>query len=118
MSNLYEILKSTNLKNLELAFIDGLSEIHAIVKKVILRAFWIYNLLKELTYLESVKTFCSEVLEKFDLGNFSAEQEGIKLNPIELSQFIDFIKRNKLQMESFIIGTSQCKFCCTSRCVA
>ncbi|EEF45121.1 uncharacterized protein LOC8259119 [Ricinus communis] len=36
-----------------------------------------------------------------------AEQEGIKLNPIELSQFIDFIKRNKLQMESFIIGTSQ-----------
>ncbi|KAG8638057.1 uncharacterized protein LOC110602680 isoform X2 [Manihot esculenta] len=36
-----------------------------------------------------------------------AEQEGIKVNPIELSQFIDFIKHNKLQTESFIIGPNQ-----------
>lgn len=39
----------------------------------------------------------------------SAEQEGIKVNPIELSQFVDFIKHNKLQTESFIIGSNQCK---------
>lgn len=36
-----------------------------------------------------------------------AEQEGIKANPIELSQFVDFIKRNKFQTESFIIGANQ-----------
>ncbi|WCJ31613.1 Profilin family protein [Euphorbia peplus] len=36
-----------------------------------------------------------------------AEQEGMKVNPIEVSHFIDFIKRNKLQTESFTIGSSQ-----------
>ncbi|CAB4309410.1 unnamed protein product [Prunus armeniaca] len=36
-----------------------------------------------------------------------AEEEGIKVNPIELSQFIDFIKCDKLQTESFIIGPNQ-----------
>lgn len=39
----------------------------------------------------------------------SAEEEGIKVNPIELSQFVDFIKCDKLQTESFVIGTNQCK---------
>ncbi|KAK4557330.1 hypothetical protein RGQ29_007192 [Quercus rubra] len=37
----------------------------------------------------------------------SAKQEGIKVNPIELSQFVDFIKRDKLQTETFIIGPNQ-----------
>ncbi|XP_022736901.1 uncharacterized protein LOC111289827 [Durio zibethinus] len=36
-----------------------------------------------------------------------AEQEGIKISPIELSEFISFIKRNKLQKESFVIGHNQ-----------
>ncbi|KAI4327919.1 hypothetical protein L6164_020328 [Bauhinia variegata] len=36
-----------------------------------------------------------------------AEQEGIKADPIELSHFVDFIKRNNLQTESFIIGPNQ-----------
>ncbi|XWS62299.1 hypothetical protein CRYUN_Cryun07bG0198500 [Craigia yunnanensis] len=36
-----------------------------------------------------------------------AEQEGIKISPIELSQFVSFIKRNKLQTESFVIGHNQ-----------
>ncbi|XP_043807235.1 uncharacterized protein LOC110602680 isoform X3 [Manihot esculenta] len=54
-----------------------------------------------------LSNFCSEVMENYDLGAFSAEQEGIKVNPIELSQFIDFIKHNKLQTESFIIGPNQ-----------
>ncbi|KAM3686600.1 hypothetical protein ACJW31_10G014200 [Castanea mollissima] len=36
-----------------------------------------------------------------------AKQEGIKVNPIELSQFVDFIKRDKLQTETFIIGPNQ-----------
>ncbi|KAK9277011.1 hypothetical protein L1049_006550 [Liquidambar formosana] len=36
-----------------------------------------------------------------------SEQEGIKAKPIELSQFVDFIKRDKLQSESFFIGPSQ-----------
>ncbi|KAI8547163.1 hypothetical protein RHMOL_Rhmol07G0173600 [Rhododendron molle] len=36
-----------------------------------------------------------------------AEQEGIKADPVELSQFIDFFKRNKLQSESFFVGTNQ-----------
>ncbi|XP_044466725.1 uncharacterized protein LOC123196702 [Mangifera indica] len=36
-----------------------------------------------------------------------AEQEGLKVNPIELSQFVDFVKQNKLQTHSFIIGPNQ-----------
>ncbi|KAL3498101.1 hypothetical protein ACH5RR_040833 [Cinchona calisaya] len=36
-----------------------------------------------------------------------AEQEGIRADPMELSQFISFIKRNKLQNESFFIGQNQ-----------
>ncbi|XAR50289.1 hypothetical protein NMG60_11004575 [Bertholletia excelsa] len=36
-----------------------------------------------------------------------AEQEGIKANPIELNQFLDFVKRNKLQSESFFIGSNE-----------
>ncbi|KAJ8774117.1 hypothetical protein K2173_009548 [Erythroxylum novogranatense] len=36
-----------------------------------------------------------------------AEQEGIKASPTELRQFIDFVKRNKLQAESFIIGANE-----------
>ncbi|KAG6399469.1 hypothetical protein SASPL_140950 [Salvia splendens] len=36
-----------------------------------------------------------------------AEQEGIKADPIEMSQFIGFVKRNKLQMETFFIGPNQ-----------
>ncbi|KAJ0111083.1 hypothetical protein Patl1_02656 [Pistacia atlantica] len=36
-----------------------------------------------------------------------AEQEGLKVNPIELSQFLDFIKQNKLRTHSFIIGPNQ-----------
>lgn len=43
----------------------------------------------------------------------SAEQEGIKANPIELNHFVDYIKRNKLQTESFIIGPNQCKLSCS-----
>lgn len=36
-----------------------------------------------------------------------AEQEGIKADPIEISQFINFVRRNKLQTESFFIGPNQ-----------
>ncbi|KAH6774337.1 Profilin family protein [Perilla frutescens var. hirtella] len=36
-----------------------------------------------------------------------AEQEGIKADPTEISQFISFVKRNKLQTESFFIGPNQ-----------
>ncbi|CAA0838833.1 Profilin family protein [Striga hermonthica] len=36
-----------------------------------------------------------------------AEQEGIKTDPIEISQFVSFVKRNKLQMGSFFIGRNQ-----------
>ncbi|CAL0311314.1 unnamed protein product [Lupinus luteus] len=36
-----------------------------------------------------------------------AEQEGIKANPIELNHFVDFIKRNKLHTDTFIIGSNQ-----------
>ncbi|KAH7843131.1 hypothetical protein Vadar_012973 [Vaccinium darrowii] len=36
-----------------------------------------------------------------------AEQEGIKADPTELSQFIGFFKRNKLQSESFFVGPNQ-----------
>lgn len=42
-----------------------------------------------------------------------AEQEGIKISPIELSQFVNFVKCNKLQKETFMIGNNQCKFCFT-----
>ncbi|KAL0447637.1 UNVERIFIED_CONTAM: hypothetical protein Slati_1891600 [Sesamum latifolium] len=33
-----------------------------------------------------------------------AEQEGIKADPIEISEFVSFVKRNKLQMETFLSG--------------
>lgn len=46
---------------------------------------------------------------KVDFVFYSEEQEGIKTDPIELSQFIDFIKHNKLQTGSFIIGENECK---------
>ncbi|KAJ4846368.1 hypothetical protein Tsubulata_010973 [Turnera subulata] len=42
-----------------------------------------------------------------DVCSYSAEQQGTKCNPMELSQFIDFVKRNKLQSESFTIGHNQ-----------
>ncbi|XP_016717152.1 uncharacterized protein [Gossypium hirsutum] len=35
-----------------------------------------------------------------------AEQEGIKISPIELSQFVNFVKCNKLQKETFMIGNN------------
>ncbi|RYR02466.1 hypothetical protein Ahy_B06g081253 isoform B [Arachis hypogaea] len=38
-----------------------------------------------------------------------AEQEGIKANPMELTHFLDFIKRNQLQSETFIIASNECK---------
>ena len=40
----------------------------------------------------------------------SAEQEGIKADPTEMCELISFIKRNKLQKESFVIGQNQCEF--------
>ncbi|XP_039002168.1 uncharacterized protein LOC120128571 [Hibiscus syriacus] len=36
-----------------------------------------------------------------------AEQEGMKISPIGLSQLISFIKRNQLQKETFVIGNNQ-----------
>ncbi|KAK4401056.1 hypothetical protein Sango_1211700 [Sesamum angolense] len=36
-----------------------------------------------------------------------AEQEGIKTDPIEISEFVSFVKRNKLQMETFFIGPNE-----------
>ncbi|XP_004494845.1 uncharacterized protein [Cicer arietinum] len=36
-----------------------------------------------------------------------AEQEGIKVDVIELRHFMDFIRHNKLQTESFEIGSNQ-----------
>ena len=36
-----------------------------------------------------------------------AEQEGIKANPMELTHFLDFIKRNQLQSETFIIASNE-----------
>ncbi|XP_027074822.1 uncharacterized protein [Coffea arabica] len=35
------------------------------------------------------------------------EQEAVKADPMELSQFVSFVKRNKLQAESFFIGQNQ-----------
>jgi hypothetical protein len=39
----------------------------------------------------------------------SAEQEGMKVNIIELRHFVDFVRNNQLQTESFYIGSNQCK---------
>ncbi|GAB2267585.1 hypothetical protein Dimus_002567 [Dionaea muscipula] len=36
-----------------------------------------------------------------------AEQEGIKANPIEISQFVNFIKCTKLQNETFFIASNE-----------
>lgn len=39
----------------------------------------------------------------------SAEQEGIKADPTEMCELVSFVKRNKLQTESFFIGQNQCE---------
>ncbi|XP_021753410.1 uncharacterized protein LOC110718806 [Chenopodium quinoa] len=36
-----------------------------------------------------------------------AEQEGYRADPIELSQFVNFVKRNKLQTETFLLGPNE-----------
>lgn len=36
-----------------------------------------------------------------------AEQEGAKADPIEISQFVHFVKRNKLQTETFLLGPNE-----------
>ncbi|XP_073305053.1 uncharacterized protein [Primulina huaijiensis] len=41
------------------------------------------------------------------LVSIIAEQEGIKADPIELSQLVGFVKKNKLQTEFFFVGTNQ-----------
>ena len=46
-----------------------------------------------------------------DFGACSAEQEGLKADPIEMTRFVDFIQQNKLQTGSFIIGSNECKLC-------
>ncbi|TXG54595.1 hypothetical protein EZV62_019851 [Acer yangbiense] len=42
-----------------------------------------------------------------DFGACSAEQEGLKADPIEMTRFVDFIQQNKLQTGSFIIGSNE-----------
>ncbi|XP_073131133.1 uncharacterized protein [Henckelia pumila] len=44
---------------------------------------------------------------RLDLSSFSAEQEGMKADPIELSELVGFVKKNKLQTELFFVGTNQ-----------
>ncbi|TXG54598.1 hypothetical protein EZV62_019854 [Acer yangbiense] len=44
---------------------------------------------------------------KVDFGACSAEQEGLKADPIEMTRFVDFIQQNKLQTGSFIIGSNE-----------
>ena len=34
----------------------------------------------------------------------------MKLRPIEINQLINFVKRNKWQTETFLIGRNECKF--------
>lgn len=36
-----------------------------------------------------------------------AEQEGIKADPVDLTEFVDFVKLNKLQTDCFVIGQNQ-----------
>lgn len=36
-----------------------------------------------------------------------AEQEGIQADPVEVGQLVNFIKRNKLQTDSFFVGPNQ-----------
>ncbi|XP_060207896.1 uncharacterized protein LOC132635490 isoform X2 [Lycium barbarum] len=36
-----------------------------------------------------------------------AQQEGIKADPTEMCELVSFVKRNKLQTESFVIGHNQ-----------
>lgn len=52
-----------------------------------------------------------------------AEQEGIDLYPVELKQFIDFMRRGNLPTDTFVLGSNQCKlltvlffFFCLEKC--
>nr|GEU63565.1 putative profilin family protein [Tanacetum cinerariifolium] len=44
---------------------------------------------------------------KIDLDVCSAEEEGIEADPIEVSQFVNFVKRCNYQSESFFINSNQ-----------
>ncbi|XP_022863185.1 uncharacterized protein LOC111383329 [Olea europaea var. sylvestris] len=44
---------------------------------------------------------------KLRLLSCRVEHEGIQSDPIELSQFVGYVKKNKLQSESFFIGSNQ-----------
>ncbi|XP_073021459.1 uncharacterized protein [Primulina eburnea] len=53
-------------------------------------------------------SFVHKIWEKWAANNVgSLEQEGIKADPIELSQLVGFVKKNKLQTEFFFVGTNQ-----------
>ncbi|KAF9589594.1 hypothetical protein IFM89_025877, partial [Coptis chinensis] len=41
-----------------------------------------------------------------------AEQRGIIGKPVELVSFLDYVKRNNLPGECFVIGSNQCKSSC------
>ncbi|KAH9687788.1 hypothetical protein KPL70_014896 [Citrus sinensis] len=53
-----------------------------------------------------LSTISSENL-KFRYGLCSAEQEGMKADPVDLTEFVDFVKLNKLQTDCFFIGKNQ-----------
>lgn len=42
---------------------------------------------------------------------YSAEQEGLQADIIEISQFVNFVKRNNLQTETFLLGPNECELC-------
>lgn len=63
---------------------------------------------------EKIASYIKYSITSFKLHcvTYSAAQEGIKEDPTELSQFIGFVKRNKLQSETFFIAHNECELCC------
>ncbi|XP_019232785.1 PREDICTED: uncharacterized protein LOC109213427 isoform X2 [Nicotiana attenuata] len=51
--------------------------------------------------------FVHKIWEKWISSNVGSEQEGIKGDPTEMCELVSFVKRNKLQTESFFIGQNQ-----------
>ncbi|KAK6934785.1 Profilin [Dillenia turbinata] len=49
----------------------------------------------------------NQIVDFVKRNNLQIEQEGMKANPMEINQIVDFVKRNNLQFDTFIIGANQ-----------
>lgn len=43
---------------------------------------------------------------------WSAEQEGLKVTPLDLNEFVEFVKKKQFQSKTFFIADGECEWFC------